>query len=443
MKKPLLLITLEGVLLRLRIDHHNLRRKLRQLFEKHNASYQSSMLYYGLESSLALIQNEEKKQKLKQAAIELIYQHEEQGVETLLLLPGIEEITALANNHELILLSGFDKVTTQKALAHAEINAKHFCDIFYRHNQSHDNTVAFVKQQIAKHPSSFWISSHERDIKIIHELNAKQSKVVSVAVGDDRDLIAACPDYLVSDFGELPKVLRGQVREDSLSIVILAYNEQETIETAVKECDLFCQRHFSDWQIVVVNDGSKDRTAEILTDLVKRYPKLEVIDRQQNGGMGAGMRDGYQACNKDYICFLPGDRQVRAGNLIAFLPYLQPRRVVVSTYLEQPSGLWRAFQSLGFRWCIRRITGLTTNFEGSYMVPLEAMGKAKPETIACDTFFYSFELLQRLQLQGLNFHRVFMRPFRREFGQSHVSNIGKILTILKEMLRSRKAQKSQ
>ena len=66
---------------------------------------------------------------------------------------------------------------------------------------------------------------------------------------------------------------------------------------------------FDDFEIVLVNDGSKDRTGEIADTLAAKYPQVRVIHHPHNIGYGGAVKTGYYAAEKDLTCLFPGDGQ--------------------------------------------------------------------------------------------------------------------------------------
>jgi glycosyltransferase involved in cell wall biosynthesis len=89
-----------------------------------------------------------------------------------------------------------------------------------------------------------------------------------------------------------------------LSIIIAAYN----VEKYIEKCIVSCIQDVTDfsYDIVVVNDGSTDRTREILTELASRYPIVKIVD-QQNSGLGAARNTGLQNAAGEYVWMIDGD----------------------------------------------------------------------------------------------------------------------------------------
>jgi glycosyltransferase involved in cell wall biosynthesis len=117
-----------------------------------------------------------------------------------------------------------------------------------------------------------------------------------------------------------------------LSITMPVYNEQASIESVVLEHVEVLERLRSavpEWEIVCVDDGSRDRTPEILRDLQKRVRQLRVI-RQENQGIFGAMTRAYEEARGSHIFVTGSDGQWPAGNLELLLgPALSGADLVV------------------------------------------------------------------------------------------------------------------
>lgn len=95
-----------------------------------------------------------------------------------------------------------------------------------------------------------------------------------------------------------------------LSIVVPFYNEEECVERVCSDLHAALQRAGLQFEIVAVQNGSCDRTPEILDSLQPRYAELRVVDVPVNQGYGYGLRQGLAACSGDILGWIPGDGQV-------------------------------------------------------------------------------------------------------------------------------------
>jgi dolichyl-phosphate beta-glucosyltransferase len=92
-----------------------------------------------------------------------------------------------------------------------------------------------------------------------------------------------------------------------LSVVIPAYNEEKRLPKTLQEIDKYLSRQNYDYEIIVVNDGSKDNTREIIRGLIPAIKNLKFIDNKKNQGKGYVTRQGLLAAVGDYRLFTDAD----------------------------------------------------------------------------------------------------------------------------------------
>ena len=93
-----------------------------------------------------------------------------------------------------------------------------------------------------------------------------------------------------------------------LSVVIPAYNEQERLKRFVPGIVEYLRGKNIQFEIVVVNNGSRDDTAQTARDLAKHYPMLRLIDLQPNRGKGGAVKAGMIDARGDYVLFTDADQ---------------------------------------------------------------------------------------------------------------------------------------
>jgi len=97
--------------------------------------------------------------------------------------------------------------------------------------------------------------------------------------------------------------------KQSLSITFPAYNEEANIEKSVREAIHVASDLTDDFEVIVVDDGSKDRTGEIADRLALENKNVKVIHHNPNQGYGAAVWDGLKAATKDLVFFTDADLQ--------------------------------------------------------------------------------------------------------------------------------------
>ncbi len=123
----------------------------------------------------------------------------------------------------------------------------------------------------------------------------------------------------------------------SVSCTVMAYNEEETLEEAVRDVHqalaAFGDRRF---EILVVDDGSKDRTPQIARDLERRYPEVRLIRHPHNMGPGSAIKTGIRNSRNDVICFHAADQQLDFKQVAGFIPLLDEYDLLIGTRSGRP-----------------------------------------------------------------------------------------------------------
>ncbi|MEO8480718.1 MAG: glycosyltransferase family 2 protein [Acidobacteriota bacterium] len=125
-----------------------------------------------------------------------------------------------------------------------------------------------------------------------------------------------------------------------LSIFFPAYNDSGTIASLVIAARQAAQRVTRDFEILIINDGSADRTAEIADELAHTYPEVRAIHHVVNRGYGGALRTGFSESRKDVIFYTDGDAQYDPAELVALWPQLTPGIDLVNGYKISRSDPW-------------------------------------------------------------------------------------------------------
>ena len=114
-----------------------------------------------------------------------------------------------------------------------------------------------------------------------------------------------------------------------LSVIIPAYNEEKRIAKTLLAVDGFLRRQTYEYEIIVVDDGSKDKTAEVVETLKNQVQNLKLIDEKVNHGKGWAVRRGMLEARGQYRMFMDADNSTTIDQVINFLPYFNESYDVV------------------------------------------------------------------------------------------------------------------
>lgn len=107
-----------------------------------------------------------------------------------------------------------------------------------------------------------------------------------------------------------------------LSVIIPAYNEEHRIKLTLGEIYNYLMRQNYSWEVIIVSDGSKDRTVEVVSEFISNKPQLSLIANTKNHGKGYVVRQGMLQAIGDYRLFTDADNSTSIEQIEKFWPYL-------------------------------------------------------------------------------------------------------------------------
>jgi glycosyltransferase involved in cell wall biosynthesis len=154
----------------------------------------------------------------------------------------------------------------------------------------------------------------------------------------------------------------------SLSVVLPAYNEEENVAEAVQAVskvteELLAQGAISGYEIILVNDGSKDSTGQVARELETRIPNFYLVEHYPNRGYGGALKAGFSAATRDLIAFVPADNQFVFGEIDLFLECMDKAAgsdvpdIVCGYRHDRQDTFIRRFNAFGWNTLVRILFG--------------------------------------------------------------------------------------
>ena len=143
----------------------------------------------------------------------------------------------------------------------------------------------------------------------------------------------------------------------SISLIIPAYNEEAGIRLALEEADRALAQVTGDYEILVVDDGSRDGTARIVAEAMHDLPHVRLLRHAQNRGYGAALRTGLEAARCERIAFTDADRQFHLTDLATLVVLTEQAPVAVGYRAERQDPWQRRFYSWGYNLLVRTLLG--------------------------------------------------------------------------------------
>lgn len=122
---------------------------------------------------------------------------------------------------------------------------------------------------------------------------------------------------------------------DGVSIIMPAYNEAGNLKEAVSSASAVCQNLHVPYEVIIINDGSRDATGAVADTLMKRSTHVKVIHTQTNHGFGSAFRVGLSHARFAYTTIFPSDNEMRKESL-SDLIRARTRADFISAYMANP-----------------------------------------------------------------------------------------------------------
>lgn len=148
------------------------------------------------------------------------------------------------------------------------------------------------------------------------------------------------------------------MNQKSISVFLPAYNEEENISEAIEKINHYLKSHFRDYEILIVNDGSKDQTLKIVQEMQHSNSNLRLVNHPQNLGYAQALRTGFQRASKDLIFYTDSDGQFDINDLDKLLPFLTDYDIVTGYRIKRQDPLMRIWMARIYRLVYRLIFGL-------------------------------------------------------------------------------------
>jgi glycosyltransferase involved in cell wall biosynthesis len=134
----------------------------------------------------------------------------------------------------------------------------------------------------------------------------------------------------------------------SLSVVLPCYNEEANVERTALAALAALRACSNDFEIILVDDGSQDRTGEIADRLAAAHSEVRAVHNRPNRGYGGALRAGFAAAAKEWVFFTDGDGQFDCREIPALLALLDQHDIAVGYRLDRKDSAMRRFNGWGW-----------------------------------------------------------------------------------------------
>jgi len=212
----------------------------------------------------------------------------------------------------------------------------------------------------------------------------------------------------------------------SITAFFPAFNDGGTISSMVIAALITLPKVTDDYEVIVINDGSKDYTSEMLEELARIYPQVRIIHHPINRGYGGALRTGFAEARKEWIFYTDGDAQYNPLELVNLVQAARPDTDVVNGYkISRSDPLHRIIIGRLYHHTVRILFGFRLrDVDCDYrLIKREIFDKV---SLKSTSGTICLEMVKKFQDAGCKFEEVPVHHYHRAYGKSQFFNFRRL-----------------
>jgi glycosyltransferase involved in cell wall biosynthesis len=220
--------------------------------------------------------------------------------------------------------------------------------------------------------------------------------------------------------------MNNQAPAPGLSIFFPAYNDSGTIASLVITALRTARKLTPDHEVIVINDGSKDATADILDELASIYPQVRVVHHEKNRGYGGALRSGFATASRELVFYTDGDAQYDPAEMEALWRRFDGSVDLVNGYkISRSDPLHRILIGRVYHHTVKLMFGLTVrdvdcDFRMMRRSIFDTVQLEKNSGVIC------LEMMKKITDGGFRIAEVPVHHYHRAYGKSQFFNFGRL-----------------
>jgi glycosyltransferase involved in cell wall biosynthesis len=222
-------------------------------------------------------------------------------------------------------------------------------------------------------------------------------------------------------------------RLPGISVFLPSHNEEGNVERVVGSYIAELPRVADDYEVIVVDDGSRDRTGAIADRLAAADSHVKVVHHPVNRGYGGAVISGIRAATKPYVLLCDGDGQFDPADLERMTPYVPEYDVVAGRRAHRADHLMRRINGKAWTILVRVLLGITIS-DIDCGFKLFKREKLDGMELRAHGAMISTELMARLAGRGAKVKEVDVQHLPRLTGEQSGANLKVVMRAFKELI---------
>ncbi len=223
----------------------------------------------------------------------------------------------------------------------------------------------------------------------------------------------------------------------SISVFFPCYNEEANVERTTLAALRTLRAVSNDFEVIIVNDGSTDRTGEIAQRLAKEHPRVRAVHNDPNLGYGGALQRGFREAIKPWVFYTDGDGQFDFEDLHKLLPLLDRYDIVSGYRLERQDSLIRKINAFSWTLLVNVVFGLwLRDIDCAFKIfPRRLFDQIEMKSMGA---LIDAEVLARANAIGYTIGQIDVGHLPRTAGEQTGANLGVIMRAFKELFQLRR-----
>jgi glycosyltransferase involved in cell wall biosynthesis len=220
----------------------------------------------------------------------------------------------------------------------------------------------------------------------------------------------------------------------TLSVILPAFNEEANIRHTVEAARLVLPKLAHTWEIILVNDGSRDGTTPICDELAEQYAEVRAIHHVENRGYGAALKSGILAARYGYIFFTDSDGQFDLKELEHLIEWASHYEIVTGYRAKRQDPPHRLINAWGWRTLVRMVLGVKVrDIDCAFKIfQRSVFERVQIRSVGA---MVNTEILAQANSFGMRIREVKVTHYPRRAGKPSGANLRVIAKAFRELLR--------
>lgn len=221
----------------------------------------------------------------------------------------------------------------------------------------------------------------------------------------------------------------------TIALFFPVYRDEGTVETVAMKALKVLSDIASDYKVIIVDDGSPDKSGEIADRLAEKYPEVISVRHDRNRGYGAALQTGFAySLDYEWICLTDGDNQYDVDELYHISKLFHHYDLIVTFRYSRIYGTLRSFISFIYNVIIRQMFKSHLRDHNCGLKVIRSSVIREMEIIS-NSAFIGAEIIINTMVRGYPIGEVGIKTYPRTFGESSVMSVRHIFTSIQDMLR--------